>query len=77
MCIGYLQKPLKNDVPALFHWTVRPIYGTPMTKQSIVISGHSMQCILSVDVDIVFWAKWESIKLNKYSSNYKLSKNVI
>ena len=54
MCIGYLQKPLKNDVPALFHWTVRPIYGTPMTKQSIVISGHSMQCILSVDVDIVF-----------------------
>ena len=30
----------------------RPIYGTPMTKQSIVINGHDMQCIFSVDVDM-------------------------
>ena len=38
----------------------RPIYGTPMTKQTIFISGHSMQCILSVDV---FCDKWEPIQL--------------
>ena len=30
----------------------RPYYGTPMTKQSIVINGHYMQCIFSVDVDM-------------------------
>ena len=40
----------------------RPNYGIPITKQSIVFSGHSMQCILNVDVDI--------------SSNYKSSMNV-
>ena len=44
MCIGYLQEPLKNDVPAYCTGQYRPIYGTSMTKQSIVISAVYFEC---------------------------------
>ena len=43
----------------------RPYYGTPMTKQSIVINGPYMQCIFSVDVDM-----WSSV-LNWRPFNFK------